>query len=323
MDLRRIETLWAHVHWLTVLADLGSYTAAARRLGVSKAAMSQRISELEHAAGVPLVRRTTRSVRLTEAGAQLVASTRGAYAEIERGFESVRNLAEAPRGVIRVTAPVAFGRQQLVPLLPGFLQTHPQVRVELQLSDHLASMVNEGFDLAVRHCDRPPETHVAWALARTSSRLLASPAYLARHGAPQHPSDLARHACLSYPRPGESAVWRFRSGDVFLDAEGLAPDGSDGDSVAVAVHGPLAANNSEVLREAALAGLGIVLLPDFSVLDAVRGGELVPVLGGWQAFGAFGSHLYAIRPYSAVVPASVRALVSHLRAGLVGGFGVK
>ncbi|HMX11720.1 MAG TPA: LysR family transcriptional regulator, partial [Burkholderiaceae bacterium] len=117
MDLRRIESLWAHVHWLTVLGDLGSYTAAARRLGVSKAAMSQRISELEHAAGVPLVRRTTRSVRLTDAGVQLVEATRGAFAQIERGFESVRNLADAPRGLIRVTAPVALGRQHVVPLL--------------------------------------------------------------------------------------------------------------------------------------------------------------------------------------------------------------
>lgn len=321
MDLRRIETLWAHVHWLTVLADLGSYTAAARRLGVSKAAMSQRISELEHAAGVPLVRRTTRSVRLTEAGAQLVASTRGAYAEIERGFESVRNLAEAPRGVVRVTAPVAFGRQQLVPLLPGFLETHPQVRVELQLSDHLASMVNEGFDLAVRHCDRPPETHVAWALARTGSLLLASPGYLARHGVPQHPADLARHACLPYPRPGESAVWRFRTlGGA--GAQAASAEVVEGDSVAVAVQGPLAANNSEALREAAVAGLGIALLPDFSVQEAVRRGELLPVLADWQAFGAFGEQLYAIRPYSAVVPASVRALVAHLRTGLSGGFGV-
>ena len=322
MDLRRIESLWAHVHWLTVLGDLGSYTAAARRLGVSKAAMSQRISELEHAAGVPLVRRTTRSVRLTDAGLQLVEATRGAFAQIERGFESVRNLADAPRGLIRVTVPVALGRQHVLPLLPAFLRAHAQVRVELQLSDHLASMAREGFDLAIRHCERPPETHVAWALTRTESWLLASPDYLAQAGTPTRPSDLAAHACLHYPRPGEPAIWRFRPPVAARAINRTGTDGHDAAEVAVAVSGPLSANNSEALREAALAGLGIALLPDFSAQAALRAGQLVRVLVEWQALGAFGEHLWAIRPYSALVPSSVQALVAHLRAGLAGGFGV-
>lgn len=323
MDLRRIESLWAHVHGLTVLADLGSYTAAARRLGVSKAAMSQRISELEHAAGVPLVRRTTRSVRLTEAGLQLVEASRGAFAQIERSFESVRNLAEAPRGLLRVTAPVALGRQHVVPRLPAFLAAFPQLRVELQLSDHLASLAQEGFDLAIRHCDRPPETHVAWALAPTESWLLASPAYLARAGMPQRPSELAAHPCLHYPRPGEPAVWRFRARDDMLDrpvSQGAPDPGVDPAEVAVAVDGPFCANNSEALREAALAGLGIALLPDFSAQSAVQRGELLRLLPQWQALGSFGGQVWAIRPYSALVPSSVQALVAHLRAGLAGGF---
>ncbi|EIM31293.1 transcriptional regulator, partial [Leptothrix ochracea L12] len=148
MDLRRIDQLWSHVHWLTVLGDLGSYTAAAQRLGVSKAAMSQRISELERAAGVPLVQRTTRSVRLTEAGQQLTDATRGAFEHIERGFASVRDLAGgAPRGLLRVTAPVALGRQRIVPLLPDFLRAHPEIRIELDLSDRLVPLAQEGFDL--------------------------------------------------------------------------------------------------------------------------------------------------------------------------------
>jgi DNA-binding transcriptional LysR family regulator len=322
VDLRRIESLWAHVHWLTVLGDLGSYTAAARRLGVSKAAMSQRISELEHAAGVPLVRRTTRSVRLTDAGVQLAEASRGAFAQIERGFESVRNLADAPRGLIRVTAPVALGRQHVVPLLPAFLRAHPQVRVELQLSDHLASMAQEGFDLAIRHCERPPETHVAWPLTRTESWLLASPDYLAQAGTPTRPSELAAHPCLHYPRPGEPAIWRFRPPVAARAINRTGTDGHDAAEVAVAVSGPLSANNSEALREAALAGLGIALLPDFSAQAALRAGQLVRVLVEWQALGAFGEHLWAIRPYSALVPSSVQALVAHLRAGLAGGFGV-
>src|SRR6516225_3421754 len=110
MDTQNIEDLWTHLHWLTMLAEQGTYTAAAARLGVSKAAMSQRISELERAAGISLVQRTTRSVRLTEAGQQLVDSTRGQYAQIAASFAQVRELSGVPRGLVRVTAPVAFAR---------------------------------------------------------------------------------------------------------------------------------------------------------------------------------------------------------------------
>ena len=141
MDNKQLESgaspLWQHLHWLTVLAEQGSFTAAAARLNVSKAAMSQRIAELEQAAGVPLVRRTTRSMQLTEAGARLVDETRGAFAQIAQGFAGVRDLAEVPRGLLRVTAPVAFARQQLVPRLADFLRVYPEVRLELVLSDRL------------------------------------------------------------------------------------------------------------------------------------------------------------------------------------------
>src|SRR5471032_3343351 len=115
METQRVEALWTHLYWLTILAQQGSYTSAAARLGVSKAAMSQRIVELERAAGVTLVQRTTRSVRLTEAGQRLVDDTRTHYEQIAESFASVRDLAGVPRGLLRVTAPVAFARQQLVP----------------------------------------------------------------------------------------------------------------------------------------------------------------------------------------------------------------
>ncbi len=156
MDHSKIEGLWAHVHWLTVLAEQGSYTAAARRLGVSKAGMSQRIAELEREAGVPLVQRTTRSVRLTEAGQRLVEETRTAFDAIAQSFAGVRDLAGVPRGRLRVTAPVALARQQLVPRLADFLRAHPEVRIELELSDRLSALAMEGFDLAIRHSAAPP-----------------------------------------------------------------------------------------------------------------------------------------------------------------------
>src|ERR1700741_4310354 len=151
MDVRKIEALWSHVHGLGVLQSAGSFTAAAQRLGVSKAAMSQRIAELERAAGIPLVRRTTRSVRLTEAGSQLVENTRGSFEQIAVGFSDVRELSGTPSGLLRVTAPVAFGRQQLVHRIPEFLRAHPRVRIELELSDELRSLSREGFELAIRH----------------------------------------------------------------------------------------------------------------------------------------------------------------------------
>jgi DNA-binding transcriptional LysR family regulator len=308
MDMRPIEGLWAHVHWLGQLAEQGSFTAAAQRLRVSKAAMSQRVAELEKAAGVALVARTTRSVRLTEAGLQLVEATRGAYAQIDAAFAGVRERASVPAGAVRLTAPVALGRQQLMPLLPAFLRAHPQVRIELDLSDRLSTLAQEGFDLAVRHTSRPPETHVAWELCETRTLLVAVPAYLRRRGTPQHPTDLAGHDCLYYPRGSSTPTWTFEHRQ--------AP----GSPESVAVRGPFAANNSEALREAALAGLGIALLPDFSAQAALRSRKLVAVLPHWQAAHAFGHRIYAIRPPGAHVPRAVRLLVEHLREGLRAGF---
>lgn len=311
MDDQIIHTLWGHLHWLGVLAQQGSYTAAATRLGVSKAAMSQRISELEKLAGVPLVQRTTRSVRLTEAGQRLVDDTRAPFDAIAHSFASVRDLAGTPRGLLRLTAPVALARQQLVPRLATFLQQYPEVRLELDMSDRMASLAMEGLDLAIRHSDHVPETHVAWNLCPTRSVLVASPEYLARRGTPTHPLALREHDCLHYPRRGDTPTWTFEPPDT-----AAGPN----ERLTIPVAGPLAANNSEALRDAALAGMGIALLPDFSAQAGLGSGHLVQVLGHWANVGPFARQLYAIRPYSAHVPRAVSALVTHLRETLAGGF---
>ena len=318
MDERRVETLWSHVHWLSVLGLAGSFTAAAQRLGVSKAAMSQRIAELEAAAGVPLVQRTTRSVRLTEAGQQLVDATASAFEAISTAFAGIRDLAATPRGRLRLTAPVALARQQIMPLLPAFLRAHPQVRIELDLSDRLVPLAQEGFDLAIRHCPAPPDTHVAWALCSTRAWLVASRAYLRRRGTPLAPADLAQHDCLSYFRAGDAPAWQLQA----LAGDGQNPGVDIGQKLSVPVAGSFAANNSEALREAALAGLGIALLPDFSALEALRTGKLVKLLPDWQPVGSFGDQIYAIRPYSPQVPRAVQALVAYLRESLAAGFAV-
>ena len=311
MTEQKMADLWSHCHWLTVLSEQGSYTAAAARLGVSKAAMSQRIAELERVAGVTLVQRTTRSVRLTEAGQRLVDQTRAAFEQISQSFAQVRDLAEAPQGLLRVTAPVALARQQIVPLLPDFLRQYPQVRIELNLSDRLSSLATEGFDLAIRHTAHPPDTHVAVALCATRSVLVASKPYLRRAGTPQQPADLAAHNCLHYPRPQERPAWTFEP----------QARTSTRERVTVQVSGSLAANNSEALRDAAMAGLGIALLPDFSAQAALRAGKLVEVLPGWAPVGSFADRIYAIRPYAAHVPRAVSALVDYLRRSLSPGFG--
>ncbi len=315
MNEQKMADLWSHCHWLTVLSEQGSYTAAAARLGVSKAAMSQRIAELERVAGVTLVQRTTRSVRLTEAGQRLVDQTRAAFEQISQSFAQVRDLAEAPQGLLRVTAPVALARQQIVPLLPDFLRQYPQVRIELNLSDRLSSLATEGFDLAIRHTAHPPDTHVAVALCTTRSVLVASKAYLRRAGTPQQPADLAAHNCLHYPRPQERPAWTF-------EPSAKAKAGTPRERVTVQVSGSLAANNSEALRDAALAHLGIALLPDFSAQAALQAGKLVEVLPGWTPVGSFADRIYAIRPYSAHVPRAVSLFVDYLRGALRKGFEV-
>jgi DNA-binding transcriptional LysR family regulator len=316
MKPQNIEALWTHLHWLTVLAQQGSFTAAALRLGVSKAAMSQRIAELERAAGAPLVQRTTRSVRLTEAGQRLVEDMRGPFEQIAHSFAGVRDLAGVPRGLVRVTAPVAFARQQLVPRLADFLRAQPEVRIELDLSDRLSSLAMEGFDLAIRHTAAPPDTHVAWTLCETRSLLVASRAYLRRRGTPREPQALAGHDCLHYPRAQETPTWHFEARKPPSKSAGKAA----APRITVPVSGPLVANNSEALRDAAATGLGIALVPDFSAQSALQSGKLVEVLPQWRSVGAFGERLYAIRPYATHVPQAVTAFVGWLRAALADGF---
>jgi DNA-binding transcriptional LysR family regulator len=308
MENQKIETLWSHLHTLVVLRSAGTFTAAAVRLGLSKGAISQRISELERAARVPLVLRTTRSVRLTEAGQMLVDSMQEAFEDIERSFAGARDLAGEPQGLLRVTAPVALGRQQIVPRLKKFFTAYPGIRIELELSDHLNSLAQEGFDLAIRHATVAPDTHVAWTLCRTNAVLVASKAYLRAHGAPASPEALAEHECLHYLRSGAKAAWSFEHRRGSRDRRN------------VALKGPFAANNSEALRQAALDGLGIALLPDFSAQHDLASGRLEIVLPQWRVAGAFGDYVFALRPYSPYLSRAARLFVDYLKVELKDGF---
>ena len=181
------------------------------------------------------------------------------------------------------------------------------------MSDRLVSLAKEGFDLAIRHSASAPDTHVAWKLCDTHALLVASPAYLARAGMPVRPEDLRRHDCLHYPRPRNSLVWHL---------EPRRPVGRV-TPVSVAVGGRFAANNSEALRDAALGGLGIALLPDFSAAAALSDGSLISVLPAWRPVGAFAERVLAVRPYTAHVPRAVQALMAYLRDSFAEGFPVR
>lgn len=311
------QPVFSDLHLLTIIDQTRSYTQAAKRLGISKASVSQRISALERAAGIPLVQRSTRSVVLTPAGLQLSGDIAASFNRIEQSFAAVRDLASTPRGLLRITMPVALGRQHIMPALNQFLLDYPEIRIEIDLNDRMVNLVQEGFDLAIRHSQTAPETYVAWPLANTGSHLVASAAYLHKYGVPVHPQDLSEHACLMYLRGSVAA----QSWSLVRKKRRGAPE-----QVNVPVNGPLKANNSEVLREAALAGLGIALLPDFSLRGqtvladvgmgaaaAGTGNALVKVLPDWSPQGFFGGQIFAMRPWSAKVPRAVQCLVEHLR----------
>ena len=182
---------------------------------------------------------------------------------------------------------------------------HPQIQIELDMSDRLRLLAQDGFDVAVRHTSAPPETHVAWTLAETRSVIVASRSYLHKRKAPDVPGALSEHACLHYPRTQGLPTWTFVPAVTKGRAKNATP-------ITVEVAEPLAVNNSEALRDAAIEGLGIALLPDFSAQSALDAGRLVEVLPEWRPTGAFGERLYAIRPYAAHASRVSQVFIDYL-----------
>ena len=235
---RRLEDLWSHIHCLGILAETGSFTAAALRLQLSKASVSQRIAELKRPSAAAGAAHHAR--RQPDRGGRAPGRADRRRVPAHRGGLLGREgpVGRAP-GVLAMTAPVALGRQVIAPLIPAFLKRYPDVQIQLDLSDRLAALATEGFDLAIRHVAEVPDTHVASLIGEIRSVLVATPRYLAEHGMPAVPADLERHDCIHYLRRSGAAAWAFRR------------PGAD-ERVQVPVRGSFAANNSEVLREAAL-----------------------------------------------------------------------
>jgi len=275
------------------VAETGSFTTAATRLGLSRAMTSRHLQTLEDRLGVRLLQRTTRRVSLTEAGLGYLERARRLLADFDEAETEVRGERAAPRGTLRVNAPVTFGRTHLAAALPGFLSQYPDLTVEVTVNDRVVDLVEEGYDVAIRIGRLVDSSLVARRIGTVRARLAASPGYLARHGIPSAPDDLADHLCLGYA---------YTAG-----AQRLVH--LDGREAAVRFDGPLSANNGDILAEAAAGGAGIVIQPDFILGPYLVDGRLVPVLPDWAPRDL---GLYAVHHQSRHVAAKVRAFVDYL-----------
>ncbi|WP_341677745.1 LysR family transcriptional regulator [Niveibacterium sp. SC-1] len=239
------------------------FSAAAERLQVSRAVVSKRIAALERDLGVTLLHRTTRRQSLTEAGEALYAHSRRVLDEVATAEERVHELSSAPRGILRVTAPKSYGSRVLGPRIAQFLMQFPQIRMDLQLSDELTDLAARSVDLAVRLTAKPAEGLVARRLEEIPAVLCAAPAYVEKHGAPARPEDLLAHNCLYYAGDLVQRPWRLSR---------------EGRETAVDISGSLWANSVAVLRDAAIAGLGVVAISRYHIEEDLAAGALVELL---------------------------------------------
>jgi DNA-binding transcriptional LysR family regulator len=277
------------------VVEAGGFTAASDRLEMSQSVISRSVTALETRLGVRLLQRTTRRISLTEAGAELYRRAVRGLAELEEAELEVTRFQTEPRGTLRVSAPTSFTLTYLAPLLGEFLGRYPAVRVDLQLNDQQVDIVAEGFDLAIRIATLEDSQLVAQRLAPVRSVVCASPAYLARRGAPETPQDLLQHDCIVYTYGRHPGKWRFR-GD---EGELLVP-----------VQGPVQTNNGLVEKQLVVDGVGLALLPTFYVAEELRRGTLVTVL---DAHAPVDFGVYAVYPERRGLGAKVRAYVDYLR----------
>jgi DNA-binding transcriptional LysR family regulator len=276
------------------VVEAGSFAEAARRLSSSRSAVSKSVAKLEVALGARLLNRTTRHLSLTEIGAA-VAEHGGRIVEEAIGAENlVASLASEPRGVLRVSASVAFGTLHVAPALAKFLPRHPQMKVDLTITDRLVDLAEEGYDVAIYVTGQPPQHWVARKLAPIRRKLCATPEYFRQRGVPLTPTDLVVHNCLDYTRSGEQGRWRFT--------------GPEGD-ISVPVNGPLHVDDDEALSQAVLGGLGMGLLPTFIIGKDIQSGKLQAVLSEYIPVER---HVYAMYLPTRHLPNKVRVFIDFL-----------
>jgi DNA-binding transcriptional LysR family regulator len=293
MDLlRAIEAFVA-------VAEASSFSGASRRLRLTPSAVSKQIAALEQELGVGLILRTTRALSLTNAGHEYLLRARKILGEVADAQSAVRGQLEVPRGRLRVSASVTFGRLHVAPAIADFMRLFPDLDVELGLYDRQADPIAAGADIAIRMGHLRDSSMMAMKLASTRRVLCASPGYFARHGIPTAPEQLARHNCLLSTLYTVRNTWYFSRG---------------AETRPVTVHGSFATNNSEGLRDVALGGVGIGLLGTWTVARELREGSLVAALADWRGeLTRDVRNVYAVYPRSTHVAPAVRAFAVFLR----------
>ncbi len=285
------------------LAAAGSLSAAARELGISTPAVSKHLAVMEARVGLPLVNRSTRRMSLTPEGELVLEHARRILGEIDE-MQDLLGLSKAmPQGLLRVNATLGFGRSHVAPLISRFVRKHPQVQVQLQLSVNPPPLTDDSFDVCIRFGAPPDARVVARHLAPNRRLLCASPAYLARQGAPKVPHDLTRHNCIGI-RQGEEAygLWRLRSGR-----------GKSASTEAVKIRGNLTTNDGEIAVNWALDGHGILMRAEWDIERYLRNGRLVQVLPQYMTPDA---DIFAVYPQRHQLAARVRAFVDFVALSL-------
>ena len=276
------------------VVESGSFAEAARRMDISRSAVSKAVSKLEKNLGAQLLNRSTRHLSLTEAGTVLAEHAAHILDEAEQAERFVNNLQAEPRGMLKVSASVAFGTLHVAPALADFLSRYPEIRIDLTITDRPVDLVGEGYDVIIRVTNEPDVNLVARKLAPVRRKLCATPQYFQQNGIPQTPEDLIKHNCLDYTLSGEQGYWNF-----------TGPEGV----IAVPVSGTLRINDDDALSQAVLGGLGIALLPTFTVGKDLQNGKLQAVLSEYIAVERY---VYACYLPSRHVPAKVRSFIDFL-----------
>jgi DNA-binding transcriptional LysR family regulator len=275
----------------------GSFSGAAREMQVSQASVTKQIQELESWLGARLLNRTTRRLNLTEIGVAFYERSTRILEAVEEARNAAGALQTVPRGRLRINAPVSFGLLHLAPVITEFLELHPDISVEMLVNDRLVDLLEGEFDVAMRIGRLRDSSLIARRIAPIRLAVCAAPAYLATHGVPRTPEDLARHNCLEYTYFESRGEWRLLN--------------SDGEEIIVPVSGRYLANNADVLRSTALAGGGIMLVPTFIVSQDLRAGRLVRLL---PDFPPPEQALHALYPPGRHLSAKVRSFVDFLVA---------
>ncbi|KVQ92296.1 LysR family transcriptional regulator [Burkholderia ubonensis] len=300
--MRRIDLLSALETFVCAVEE-GSLSRAARRLAKTPSAVTKAIAGLEESLGVQLLERTTRRLVLTEGGRLYLATATDVLRRLADGARQLSDHHDEPRGLLRVTAAHSFGHAILAPLCTPFAQAFPHVRIELSLSDHYVDIVGEGFDLALRMGNYDLPNQIVRPIGSNRSLLCASPGYLAQRRKPAMPDELGAHDCVIYRHPTLAGTWTFKR---------------DGERERVEPTGPIVTDSYDLALAAALGGAGVLPCPQWSVVDALEAGRLVPLLTAWRFESAsFGEdRICAAYPASRRGSPKIHRLIEQVEARL-------